>query len=269
MTLWLFRSPPNLIPRELDVDISEQDPQVIGKRSSRESSATAVVEQTKDAPRPDELSDKVGAILGSVLLVGALVVLVATSPLPRPIPVWRVTVPPALIMLGYDVWNDLKTWKWSDRRESIINDDGAGDELELSEVQRDTKSTIPKPQSIRLSAAHSFDNSRVHDKPKRTLESLSENLSRKFPTITALLPRLPVSLVPFALSMFILVNALASKGWVEVFASWWRSWVNACLRSGGETGAVFGAAGLMAIISVLLCNVSTSMSTEFLIGCRT
>ena len=99
-----------------------------------------------------------------------------------------------------------------------------------------------------------------------TLQTLIMSLSQTFPTIATLLPRLPISLVPFALSMFVLVNALASKGWVEVFAGWWKSWVNACLSSSGETGAVFGIAGLMAILSVLLCNVGIStiaFSTEF------
>jgi hypothetical protein len=42
-----------------------------------------------------------------------------------------------------------------------------------------------------------------------------------FPTVTAVLSHLPYALLPFAFSMFVLVEALASKGWVPVFAYGW------------------------------------------------
>jgi hypothetical protein len=69
-----------------------------------------------------------------------------------------------------------------------------------------------------------------------------------FPTVTAVLAHLPFALVPFAFCMFILVQGLVTKGWVEVFAHGWDHWVN-------TTGTV-GAIGGMGFLSVILCNVS-------------
>jgi Na+/H+ antiporter NhaD/arsenite permease-like protein len=69
-----------------------------------------------------------------------------------------------------------------------------------------------------------------------------------FPTLTAVVTDLPFALVPFALSMFVLVQALVTKGWVLVFAYGWDHWVNKT----GTVGAVTG----MGFLSVILCNVS-------------
>jgi Na+/H+ antiporter NhaD/arsenite permease-like protein len=69
-----------------------------------------------------------------------------------------------------------------------------------------------------------------------------------FPTATTVIAHLPFALVPFAFSMFVLVQALVTKGWVPVFAHGWDHWVN-------KTGTV-GAIGGMGFLSVILCNVS-------------
>jgi Na+/H+ antiporter NhaD/arsenite permease-like protein len=64
----------------------------------------------------------------------------------------------------------------------------------------------------------------------------------------AVLSHLPLKLVPFALAMFVLVQALVTKGWVPVFAYGWDHWVR-------KTGTV-GAIGGMGFLSVVLSNVS-------------
>jgi Na+/H+ antiporter NhaD/arsenite permease-like protein len=69
-----------------------------------------------------------------------------------------------------------------------------------------------------------------------------------FPTVTAVISHLPFALVPFAFSMFVLVQALVTKGWVSVFAYGWDHWVR-------KTGTV-GAIGGMGFLSVIFCNVS-------------
>jgi Na+/H+ antiporter NhaD/arsenite permease-like protein len=88
----------------------------------------------------------------------------------------------------------------------------------------------------------------------KTLVSISKDLYRwlqeTFPTVTVVLSHLPFPLVPFALAMFVLVQALVTKGWVPVFAYGWDHWVN-------KTGTV-GAIGGMGFLSVILCNVSIS-----------
>lgn len=94
-------------------------------------------------------------------------------------------------------------------------------------------------------------------KEPTSLESLLEDAYRwcqeTFPTATTVLSHLPFALVPFALCMFVLVEALVTKGWVPVFAYGWDHWVN-------KTGTV-GAVGGMGFLSVILCNVSPIVGT--------
>lgn len=97
-------------------------------------------------------------------------------------------------------------------------------------------------------------------KEPKSLESLAEDwytwCQETFPTATTVLSHLPFALVPFALCMFVLVEALVTKGWVPVFAYGWDHWVS-------KTGTV-GAIGGMGFLSVILCNVSGNFSS-----CRT
>jgi Na+/H+ antiporter NhaD/arsenite permease-like protein len=90
---------------------------------------------------------------------------------------------------------------------------------------------------------------------RTTLVSLVQDsyrwMQETFPTATTVFAHLPYALVPFAFSMFVLVQALVSKGWVPVFAYGWDHWVN-------KTGTV-GAVGGMGFLSVILCNVSSRM----------
>lgn len=86
-----------------------------------------------------------------------------------------------------------------------------------------------------------------------TLVALARDLFRwsqeTFPTATAVISHLPFALVPFAFAMFVLVQALVTKGWVPVFALGWDKWVQ-------KTGTI-GAIGGMGFVSVVLCNVSS------------
>ncbi|KAK5169757.1 uncharacterized protein LTR77_005735 [Saxophila tyrrhenica] len=99
---------------------------------------------------------------------------------------------------------------------------------------------------------------------RRTLFSVAQSTwhwSRAtFPTTTTVLSLLPLPLVPFALCIFVLVQALVSKGWIAVFAYGWSHWIT-------STGTV-GAIGGMAFLSVILCNFSgTNIGTTILL-CR-
>lgn len=99
-----------------------------------------------------------------------------------------------------------------------------------------------------------------------TLSSLTRDATRwtqeTFPTVAAVAAHLPVALVPFSFCMFILVQALVSKGWVAVFAYGWTHWVD-------KTGTI-GAIGGMAFVSVILCNVSLSPidGCDMAVSCR-
>ncbi|KAH6843279.1 hypothetical protein B0I37DRAFT_384101 [Chaetomium sp. MPI-CAGE-AT-0009] len=80
-----------------------------------------------------------------------------------------------------------------------------------------------------------------------------------FPTATAVMAHLPFALVPFAFSMFVLVQALVTKGWVQIFAAGWDAWVR-------KTGTI-GAVGGMGFLSVILCNFSgTNIGTTILLS---
>ncbi|KAI1092791.1 hypothetical protein F5B19DRAFT_492015 [Rostrohypoxylon terebratum] len=104
----------------------------------------------------------------------------------------------------------------------------------------------------------------VNPRPKRaTLVSLLADFYRwsqeTFPTATAVAGHLPYALVPFAFSMFVLVQALVTKGWVPVFAYGWDHWVE-------KTGTV-GSVGGMGFLSVLLCNFAgTNIGTTILLS---
>lgn len=97
---------------------------------------------------------------------------------------------------------------------------------------------------------------RGENPPRTTVASLIADGYRfcqeTFPTATAVTMHLPFKLVPFAFAMFVLVQALVTKGWVPVFAHGWDHWVD-------RTGTV-GAIGGMGFISVILCNVSNSFA---------
>ncbi|TAQ89591.1 hypothetical protein B7494_g2064 [Chlorociboria aeruginascens] len=100
-----------------------------------------------------------------------------------------------------------------------------------------------------------------HERP--TLVSLVSNVytwsQETFPTVTAVATHLPFALVPFAFSMFVLVQALVSKGWVQVFAYGWDKWV----KSTGTVGSVGG----MGFLSVVLCNFAgTNIGTTILLS---
>lgn len=85
--------------------------------------------------------------------------------------------------------------------------------------------------------------------------TLSHRASCAFPRSYSVLSQLPYPLLPFTFGMFILVQGLVTKGWVQIFANGWEGWVNV----GGTTGAVFG----MGLVSVLLCNVSPFLTSRF------
>jgi Na+/H+ antiporter NhaD/arsenite permease-like protein len=89
-----------------------------------------------------------------------------------------------------------------------------------------------------------------------TLFKLLENryvwCQETFPTTTVCLRQLPYDLVPFAFCMFILVEALISKGWVRVFAHWWDLWAT----KSGSVGCIAG----MGFLGVVLSNVSITSS---------
>jgi Na+/H+ antiporter NhaD/arsenite permease-like protein len=173
------------------------------------------------------LADKWGAIFGSALLTTTLSVLVGTSILD--IPVWQITLPAAVIMLIRDIIYDWRVPHPAPQPES-------------TEVEQTTVTS-------QMGAITDVPPQRVFQNARGFWARLTPNyITSRFPTATVVLKRLPVALVPFALFMFVLVQALVTKGWVELFANGWAWWAR-------NTGVIGVTAG-MGIITCILCNVS-------------
>lgn len=204
------------------------------------------------------LIDKHGAIFGSVILLATLAVLVGTSTVG--VPVWEVTVPPAIVFFLRDALHDWRHNRASPsppeaepRRSSSPPNEYPMEELgPRSETQSAAASvdataspangqSSPTPLASRPSPPRPVS---LEDKLTKWGQSVTAN----FPTVTTIAHRLPIPLVPFAFMMFVLVQGLSARGWVEVFAGWWVAWVN-------KTGTL-GAIGGMAFVSCMMCNVS-------------
>ncbi|EQL38290.1 hypothetical protein BDFG_00651 [Blastomyces dermatitidis ATCC 26199] len=122
-----------------------------------------------------------------------------------------------------------------------------------------SQSSSQQQQGTILSEGQIFSNrmsqelARQQDRGPATIVSLLAEAYRwtqdTFPTVTAVVAHLPYARVPFAFTMFILVQALVTKGWMPVFAYGWDHWVN-------KTGTI-GAIGGMGFLSVILCNASS------------
>lgn len=82
----------------------------------------------------------------------------------------------------------------------------------------------------------------------KSLQHLYAWCQETFTTATVSIRQLPYDLIPFAFSMFILVEALVSKGWIPVFAHGWGHWAS-------KTGPVGCIAG-MGFLGVILSSVS-------------
>ncbi|KAI9465182.1 hypothetical protein BJY52DRAFT_1220876 [Lactarius psammicola] len=229
----LFRSP-GLIPTSIELSSSA----VGGDRVGVDRPSTALI-------------DKPGAVFGSILLLVTLGVLVGTSTIG--VPVWQVAVPAAAMMLSHDAWRD-----WSQYQ--IVAEEGRqADRLPPTGVHLPIElGTLP------LSASRLDDGKPEQGiEPELALSSFllacAQRVMGRFPSVYGVCKSLPVALVPFAFLMFILVQGLASQGWVHIFANWWGAWVN-------KTGIVGAAAG-MTIGSGLLCNIcGTNIGTTILLA---
>lgn len=128
---------------------------------------------------------------------------------------------------------------------------GEGDAIRMA-VMGPQKTRLDE-KGVKTAKSVAFEESVQRETEPRTLVSVYEDvhwwLQETFPTVSTVFSHLPFALVPFAFCMFVLVQALVTKGWIPVFAHGWDHWVN-------KTGVV-GSIGGMGFLSVLLCNVSS------------
>ena len=226
-----------------------------------------------------------GAAVMAVTLITVLA-LNASSTRTGQHPVFYVTLPAAFIVFIWDLSRDWSCRHETrriakERRFAIAEESKQGSSVALDAIQMEqqpipkltvqsptpgrgttpiqTPKIEPKETNEASSINGNFDRDElgppaqpVEVPPRRTLASLFADLLRwireTFPTVRAVFTHLPIKLVPFAFAMFVLVQALVSKGWIRVFAHGWGHWVR-------KTGCV-GAVGGMGFLSVILCNVS-------------
>lgn len=240
-----------------------------------------------NAPKVDPKSalvDPWGGIFGAVLFLVVIVLLVVLSALhllEGVQGVWSITAPAGIIMFirdcACDVWTrdsrgstgrdprDIRSEKLGNER--VQDEEGAGD--------LDTARGVPSPKASRDVAFGTHQAEASTQRPKRDGSASSpiqplattihpsflRSVRQTFPTAYSVISRLPLPLLPFAFSMFILVEALQYTGWITVFTRWWAAWV--------AVAGVPGAIWLMATIGVLGCNIlGTNIGATVLLSSR-
>jgi Na+/H+ antiporter NhaD/arsenite permease-like protein len=230
--------------------------------------------------------DKKGAIFGAAIMAATLVTVLglnaSSSGSGHERPVFWVTLPAAFVMFCFDLtmgWlgreetrriahegrqrvETAQAERAGVRRKSLAqveddaiglsdsnitgtpNEKSSGSGAATSSRQPDSKIEEPSPKPVEEGRS-------TKQTQRTTLASLvSETYQwaqETFPTTMTVFHHLPFALIPFAFCMFVLVQALVTKGWVPVFAYGWDHWVE-------KTGTV-GAVGGMGFVSVILCNV--------------
>jgi len=183
------------------------------------------------------LLDPKGAWMGSFLLGSCLAIIIFINFLH--VDVWQITLPFAAVKFIFDI-----SWDYYHFLNKIPHPQM--ESIVLAQLEGYRGPAIPqndRPGQERtdsvdnrgkanVSAASSFIRQpTLNSRSKKTLLSLFPRLEKKmraikqifavrFPTLYSTFPRLPFALVPFVFSQFILIEALAQQGWIEVFSRW-------------------------------------------------
>jgi hypothetical protein len=261
---------------------SESDPSSSDDEQEKKMSLEEVLN-----PFLDRSGAMFGAALMAATLVTVLAINAASQG-SHERPVFWVTLPAAFVMLCFDLtmgWlkraetrkiahegrrraETMLAERAETRRKSVIQEDldaiATQADCEMIQNPDEKMQTLAEGSSHILSGRprEVMGDELVSQEEKRldpskkpiptTLASLVADTYRwaqeTFPTTMTVFHHLPLALVPFAFCMFVLVQALVTKGWVPVFAHAWDHWVE-------KTGTV-GAIGGMGFVSVILCNVS-------------
>ncbi|CDS11232.1 hypothetical protein LRAMOSA03495 [Lichtheimia ramosa] len=244
-----------------------------------------------DAEPKSVLIDPKGAVFGLVLLGTCLATLIGTS-FVHGVSVWMVTLPFAIIMLIRDIWYDLYGSKHQDkdikRPQAMTASQHAdtGDQstvIELGVIPQQeqdegndlgtpirnrnatTTTTNPPPsdaviETATTNTAHEStmkspdqDDGDVKDMLKRT-PRWSRFFWRHLPGVSSVIARMPWTILPFALSMFVLVEGLSEVGWIAIFAKGLH------VVTVHYVATVFGVMG----ISILACQLLNNLPMTIL-----
>ncbi|KAF9444897.1 hypothetical protein P691DRAFT_762994 [Macrolepiota fuliginosa MF-IS2] len=229
------------------------------------------------------LRDPIGAVVGSFVLGSCLIVVLVLSFLH--IDVWKIILPFAAFKFVFDIsWDHYRfvTGQLSEADSPEAEEDAVKHALQRATTDvsdshdpersstlgpdtqpaspRDTLTKIPPhPVTNNSSSTLQRDQPPLDTKsetsdefplfvgPRAYFSARYKSLTAHFPTFFTALPRLPFALIPFAFSQFILIEALARQGWIEVFGRW------LAIASGGK---MFPAIWIVGIMGVILCNIA-------------
>ncbi|KAI6121305.1 hypothetical protein F5141DRAFT_1089296 [Pisolithus sp. B1] len=207
------------------------------------------------------LRNVTGAWVGSIILGSALIVCLVVSFFG--IDVWEISLPFAVAKFIFDI-----AWDYVKFTSRIATDSAEGSIMETPNHEPQNQHSVGR---LSLSGSVSTGERITLDKiipttqgalqttPKSSapqvftthvgslLSTLHTRLHLRFPTFFTALPQLPFALVPFSFSQFILIQALAHQGWVNIFADWL---VKATHKDMYATIWLVGALG------VILCNIA-------------
>lgn len=203
---------------------------------------------TDDQKDPRQfIRDRPGAWVGAILLGCCLLVIIVVSFFG--VDVWKISVPFALAKLVFDFGWDYYRYLKVKQLES--------EETNATELQSQTNiGSHPLPLEDSKN-----QNGHVDHQPRNLISSFQTPVSQTrytwnsvvhyfkshYPTFYAVLPRLPIALVPFAFSQFILIEALAHHGWIVKFAHWLD------IASGRS---IYPTIWIVGVMGVILCNIS-------------
>ncbi|CBQ70540.1 conserved hypothetical protein [Sporisorium reilianum SRZ2] len=209
--------------------------------------------------RPDvdpraALVDKTGAIFGSIVMAATLATLVGTSVVGG-VKVFEIAVPGAVLCFVRDGVADWLRWRKMEKekgRPAEVGEGrqvsgaaaGEGEAIELETVRAAADGAASRadaqPASFSATAPTRSRN------PLRRLIALHRRLTTIFPTVSIVLARLPFPLLPFAFSMFILVQALAHVGFINILSA---GLGRVC--SAGYVPTAF----FISFLGIVLCNI--------------
>lgn len=254
--------------------------------SQKRKMRTPVIYIPETIIRPDvdpraALVDKKGAIFGSIVMAATLATLVGTSVIGG-VKVFEIAVPGAVLCLTRDAVADYLQWRSSKLDKTKPKDEfeatnGAQPQSDRS-PESTSESAAHQVEAIEMSTLHAEradlePAESIQKAPSRQSQHPSGSLSGSehihrvkrrqgnwirclirgrakvaevLPTVTIVLSRLPFPLLPFAFSMFILVQALAHVGFINIMA---RGLGKVC-SSGFVPTAFF-----ISFLGVVLCNI--------------
>ena len=204
------------------------------------------------------LVDPFGAIFGSIVMAVTLIVLIATSVVGG-VKVFMIALPGAVLCLLRDAIYDYLRWRAEQKvRERQAEPECSAPNANGIELQDLPPAHLKEPSASDLAlptgtaSMPSSPDPALGPPPARTtllvrLRSGIHKLGEMFPTVAVVMSRLPFPLLPFAFSMFILVQGLAHVGFIDIMA---RGLGRVC----GQ-GGVAGTAFFISLLGIILCNI--------------